>query len=121
MSWYIKAQAPPYALILKDPRYSGVKIGEQYLEPGEYSVPKGSTILVQATVKNAGESEGTLWAAIIDTRSGRVLASKVSSVSPGDYFGIPVTPITVDSDMNIVIQAGVGNVIGQNKTDEWGC
>jgi len=121
MSWYIKALAPPFAAIVKDPRYSGVKIGNQYLEPGKYQVTKGSTILVQATVKNAGEAEGTLWVAIIDTLSGRVLASKVSSVPAGDYFSIPVTPITVDSDMNIVIQAGVGNVIGQNKTDEYGC
>ena len=121
MSWYIRALAPPFATIVKDPRYSGVQIGGQFLEPGEYPVTKGDTIYVHATVKNTGESQGALWVAIIDALSGRILASKVDSVPAGDYIGIPSTPITVDSDMEIVIQAGVGTTIGQNKTDEWGC
>jgi len=123
MSWVIKAKyAPPHASIIKDVRYSGVQIGGELKEPGgPYYVNKGDTIYVYATVKNTGEQTGALWVAIWDRKTGRLLASAVDSVASGGTLGIPTTPIVVEHDMEIYIEAGIGTVIGQNKTDEWGC
>jgi len=123
MSWIIKVKlAPPHASIIKDVRYSGVQIGNELKEPGgPYYVNKGDTIYVYATVKNDGEQTGALWVAIWDGKTGRLLASAVDSVAPGGTLGIPVTPVVVNSDMEIYIEAGTGTTIGQNKTDSWGC
>ena len=70
MSWYIKVELkPPYASIIKDARYSGVQIGGVTKTPGgPYSVKKGDTIYVYATVKNDGETRGAIWATIKDRK-----------------------------------------------------
>ena len=123
MSWYIKVELkPPHASIIKDARYSGVQIGGVTKTPGgPYPVKKGDTIYVYATVKNDGETRGSIWVTIKDRKTGKILASKVDSISPGGTLGIPSTSVRVDADMEIYIEAGVGTIIGQNKTDEWGC
>ena len=123
MTWYIKVEyAPPHASIIKDLQYSGVQIGGEAKEPGgPYPVRKGDVIYVYATVQNTGEQTGALWVTIRDRKTGEILASKVDSVAPGDTFGIPATPVVVERDMEIYIEAGVGTTIGVNPTDSWGC
>ena len=123
MSWIIKVKyAPPYASIVKDARYSGVQIGGVAKTPGgPYEVKKGSTIYVYATVKNTGETQGSIWVAIKDKKTGKILASKVGSVAPEGTLGIPTTPIVVYNDMEIYIEAGTGTTIGASVTDTWGC
>jgi len=121
MSWKINVLAPAVAAIIKDAQYSGVQIGGSPKTPGTYSVVKGSTIYVYATIQNTGETQGSLWVWIRDKLSGKVLASKVDSVAPGGTLGIPATPIKADASMELYIEAGIGTTPGVNITDTWGC
>jgi len=123
MSWIIKVEyAPPNASIIRDLQYSGVQIGTELKPPGgPYPVRKGDEIYIYATVQNTGEQTGALWVAIKDEKTGEILASNVDSVAPEDTLSIPATSITVERDMEIYIEAGVGTTIGANITDTWGC
>jgi len=76
---------------------------------------------VYAKAVNDGEQAGNLWVAAFDKKTGTLLGGATAWREPGGTFTLPSKTITVEHDMEIVFQAGLGSTFGQNKTDEWGC
>jgi len=115
----VEAKEPKFELI-KNTAYTYFTINGKNVGPGEYSVKKGSYIQFKITIKNSGTGADYCWIGIYDS------LSKQYVWYTGDYLSAGQTKsysesIRVDRNMNLKVEVGQGELVGQNRHDYWGC
>jgi len=102
MTWYLKVQLIPNARIVRDQTFVQLPDGRK-VDPGTYTIKKGSTIVFQAVIRNEGD-EGTCKVEIYDKKNAVSIASWRGTLSAGATKTVSKT-ITFDRDMEVVVYA----------------
>jgi len=102
----------PLAQILNDKSY--MKLDDNEMHPGEYTIPAGSTLEFQIAVKNIGDT-GDIWVRLEDETHNKILQTwrdTLEKYVAAYHFG----RITINEDTTISVTAGHGSVTDDKAT-----
>jgi len=114
----IESQPPKPNPAIDKPR-TYVVIGGQKKAPGTYTVKKGESIQVYATIVNQGGA-GTCRVFVRDEKTGNIIADNQGKVDSNGYLGVSKT-ITVSSDLELKAYAAYWDGSKWVVVDEYGC
>jgi len=112
MSWVIKVGESVAQIVRTE---TGLVLNNVVQPPGTYTVPTDSQLQFVITVKNVGTIAGTIWAKLVDKKSGKVLLNKSATLSPGTSTRFSVT--FTAGNYELEVQAGHGTTVD----DTYGC